>query len=313
MVRGPNYPNAELLGGYDEATFELSHIVEDFRFARNMLRRLGPEERRRFSAAGWAWGDTTNYGGAPEEIVEAQLPCVLETLGLDLSGCFHYEYTEGEVPEDSILADLLAPGGKPVSRADVDPGGYWEDVLVAELRGKAGEIRRLRRGLAGVKPDLTFYRARPNSETHERLRARHEGDAALFFLLPGELGMMQDSVHDGLFEWLIRDWEVRNGKRKPQARPQDRGRARALRRRRLARRLVPGRLRGALRLAAHKAGKDARGARNGRQGREHPEDPGLRRPALGPRPLRGRHRARKGPRKGARDPRPALRAPCSSP
>ena len=161
MVRGPNYPNAELLGGYDEATFELSHIVEDFRFARNMLRRLGPEERRRFSAAGWAWGDTSGYGGAPEEIVEAQLPCVLKTLGLDLSGCFHYEYTEGEVPEDSILADLLAPGGKPVSRADVDPDGYWEDVLVAELRGKAGEIRRLRRGLAGVKPDLTFYRARP--------------------------------------------------------------------------------------------------------------------------------------------------------
>ena len=51
-MRGPNYPNADLLGGYDEATFELSHIVEDFRFARNMLRRLGPEERRRFSAAG---------------------------------------------------------------------------------------------------------------------------------------------------------------------------------------------------------------------------------------------------------------------
>ena len=83
-MKALSYPNEELLGIWEEQYYEIAHIVEDFRFARDLLRRLGPEERRRFSAAGWAWGSNTGYGGPPEEIYDAQLPCVLEALGLDL-------------------------------------------------------------------------------------------------------------------------------------------------------------------------------------------------------------------------------------
>ncbi len=210
-MRRPHHPNAELLGNYDEWGFELAHIIEDFRFARNMLRRLGPEERYRFSVAGWSWGNNINYGGAPEEILDGQLASVLETLGLDLSGEFYWAYTEGELPEDGILRDLLRPDGRPLGKEDIDPPGvYSDDVLVAELRGDARELLRLYRGLLAVKPDLTVYHARLGSETHERLTERPGGALrALFFLLPGELGMLQHSAHDGLFEWLIRDWEVR--------------------------------------------------------------------------------------------------------
>jgi len=70
------YARAELLGLWDEAQGELSATVEDFRFARDMLRRVGEDERRRFSEAGWAWGDTSWTGGSPVEVFDGQLPSV---------------------------------------------------------------------------------------------------------------------------------------------------------------------------------------------------------------------------------------------
>lgn len=297
-MRPPRHPNTELLGNYDEWGFELTHIIEDFRFARDMLRRLGPEEHYRFSVEGWSWGNNINYGGAPEEILDGQLASVLETLGLDLAGEFFFAYTEGELPEDGLLTDLLRPDGKPLGKEDIDPPGVWsDDVLVAELRGRAREVRRLHRGLLAVKPDLTVYHARPGSETHERLTARPAGALqALFFLLPGELGMLQQSAHDGLFEWLIRDWEVRNGKRAPETRPKNRGRARALR--------GPARGPRAVGASPLTAGRAPGGPRDGRPGGHHAEDHRLRGLAQRPGGLLRRERARKGSGKEAFAARP---------
>ena len=237
-MRGLNYPNAELLGAYEEQAYEIAHIIEDFRFARDLLRRLGPGEHRRFSTAGWAWGSNTGYGGPPEEIYDAQLPCLLETLGLDLSGCFHFEYVEEAMREDGVLVDLLRPDGKPLEEEDYDPPQRWcEDILVAELRGAPAGLRRLERGLLAVKPDLVFYRARPGSPTDRRIKGQGRGrpddrgaamrPEAVFLLLPGELGEMQHTVQREFFEWLVRDWEVRHGKRKLEKRAQDGDRARA--------------------------------------------------------------------------------------
>lgn len=132
------YARAELLELWDEARGELSAAIEDFRFARSMLRRLGEEERTRFSETGWAWGDMTWTGGSPVEVFDGQLHSVLKTLGWDLSGEFYHQYVDDEpLGEVGVLADLLRPDGRLLAEEDYAPEGeYTEDVLVAEIRGR---------------------------------------------------------------------------------------------------------------------------------------------------------------------------------
>ncbi len=214
------YERAELAGIWDEARGELSAALEDFWFARSMLRRLGEEERRRFSEAGWAWGDTTYTGGSPVEVFDGQLPSVLRTLGWDLCGEFFYEYPEEPLAENGILSDLRRPDGRPIAEEDYAPDGAGfacEDVLVAEIRGDWAELARLRAGLSRVRPGLRFYRYRPDAE---RARELLPGGAVLI-ILGQEMGFWNEAVQGQLFEWLIREWEVRHGRRAPEAGAKD--------------------------------------------------------------------------------------------
>ncbi|MDP9438060.1 MAG: hypothetical protein M3P49_04860 [Actinomycetota bacterium] len=196
------YERAELLGLWEEAQGELSAAIEDFRFARDMLGRLGEEERERFSEAGWAWGDMSWTGGSLVDVYDGQLLSVLATLGWDLSGEFYHQYVEEGLGEATVLADLLRPDGKPLAEEDYDPpGAYTEDVLVVEIRGGWPELRRLRAGLARVEPDLRVYHHRPGSERAQQLRP----GGAMYLILSGEMGCWHDAVHHRLFEWLIRE------------------------------------------------------------------------------------------------------------
>ena len=57
-----SFARHELYGLYEEEAHELWAAVNDLYFAWSMLRRVGVEQRRRFSEAGWAYGDPSFYG-----------------------------------------------------------------------------------------------------------------------------------------------------------------------------------------------------------------------------------------------------------
>ena len=199
-----------------------------------MLRRVGVEERRRFSEAGWAYGDPSYYGDGLLEVYGGQLKSVLATLGWDLEAEFYYQYLEEEPGNAGVLSDLIRPDGQPVSARDYAPETSWtEEVLVVQFGGPEHELARLIRSLHRVQGELVFYRLDPASEDAQRLEGERPGHRTRYLILPAEMGGWHYTVHDELFESLIKAWEVDSGLRAPEAKSQDRNSPGALRRKHL--------------------------------------------------------------------------------
>lgn len=64
----------------EEQCYWLESALEDFYFARELLRRVGEKERARFNEVGWPYGDSSIYGYEGTEVIEAQLEAVVKVL-----------------------------------------------------------------------------------------------------------------------------------------------------------------------------------------------------------------------------------------
>lgn len=194
---------------YDEERYNLHAALEDFWYARRFLRRVGEEERERFSEAGWYYGDPSYFGGSVLEIHELQLSVVLHSLfGDAVSGELFLHYVDPDEKE-TFSEDVAACDGGPVvpsssPYAPADP----EEVMIVELRGEGwhvAELEAMIRRSEGEGTQTRFFRWRPGSERAGLLAGR----AHLLLLFGSELHAPQELVHDVLFEGLIRAWEVR--------------------------------------------------------------------------------------------------------
>lgn len=128
-------------GLHDETSYELHAILEDFWFARDLLRRVGDKERARFEEAGWAWGDPSIYGGDAVELWEHQLNTVLKTLGFSVRGTLFFEL-HPEHQEPTLAPQMIRENGRPVDTEELFPSPWIEEIFVAELSGSQSSWRR---------------------------------------------------------------------------------------------------------------------------------------------------------------------------
>ncbi|MEW6635353.1 MAG: hypothetical protein AB1425_00905 [Actinomycetota bacterium] len=197
---------------YEEEQHNLYAALEDLWYARAVLRRVGEEERRRFSESSWYYGDPSYYGGTILEIFDAQLATVLFTLfGEGFSGDLFYRYADGEEEVGDLVGELVALDDGPVVPEDsVYAPGDYEEILGLEVRASRRDIARLIeliRRSEGESPKTRLYRWRPGTDGAVSLGRDKD---AVVMLVAGELFASQELVHGLLFEKLVRAWEVHN-------------------------------------------------------------------------------------------------------
>lgn len=196
---------------YDEERYNLHAGLEDFWYARDFLRRVGEEERRRFSERGWYYGDPGYYGGSVMEVYDLQLSAILYSLfGDALAGELFDRYVDHDRPEDAMEREMVAcDGGPVVPAASTFSPNDPEELLIAEIRGEKRRVEDLEyliRRSEGESPRTRFYRWAAHSERADLLAGREH----LLLLFCSELYAPQELVRDGLFEGLIRAWEAGN-------------------------------------------------------------------------------------------------------
>lgn len=167
----------------DEDTDYLMAALEHHHWARSFLRRIGPDERRRFSDAGWPYGDPTCMGGSPEQLYDSQLESILAALFPGVLG-------DVVLTADDFGPDLLldAATGDPIGPDRLLPFD-WAVLATFNSRTRPA-LARLERGLRLARPKLTVFR--PNRPDYE------EGHAAAL-VLDAQWGP-DETIYHGLFE-----------------------------------------------------------------------------------------------------------------
>lgn len=199
-------------GLYDEAAHNLFYGLQDHHFARSMLRRVGKEERERFSELGWAYGDPSYvYGTDPMEVFLYQSNVVVKTLFGEGMSCDLVSFCSDEEELYEFLSDLrdedgLAQRSPPeeVSEADLygDAG-----VIACEVSGGAEDIWRLKRALRAAGLGGSFLHHAPESE-----RGKNADRRGHFLLLyDAEPYPERETIHHEIFDLLVRAWEAMRG------------------------------------------------------------------------------------------------------
>lgn len=177
----------------EEDTGYMMSALEHHHWARGFLRRVGPKARRRFSGAGWAYGDPTYMGGSPEQLYDSQLDSVLAAVFPRLTG--EVLIAVGEEIEPGLILD--AETGEPVDPEDGLPAGDW--VVFALFRGRtSADVAEFERGLKLSMPNRKVFRHRVEEPADEH-------NAVLVF--DAQWGP-EETIYHELFEGLIKAYEA---------------------------------------------------------------------------------------------------------
>jgi hypothetical protein len=201
------------LGGiFDEAAYNVFYGLEDYWYARNLLRRVGEEERSRFSELGWAYGDPSYvYGTDPVEVFRFQANAVAKTLFGEALSCDLLSFVSDEEELYAFLADLHDEEGLLAAGPfeELPEGALYGDagVILAEFTGEPETIWRLKWALkaSGLQGPVLHYD--PESERG----SGHERGSHFLLVYDTEAYPERETIHHELFESLIRAWEVMKG------------------------------------------------------------------------------------------------------
>ncbi len=234
----------------EDAGYMMS-ALEHHHWARGFLRRIDEPARRRFSDSGWAYGDPTYMGGAPEQLYDSQLDSVLVALFPRLTG--EVLIAVGEEIEPGLILD--AETGEAVDPEYGLPAVDW--VVFALFRGRTpADVAEFKRGLKLAMPNRKIFRRRVDEPAD-----RHNA----VLVLHAQWGP-DETIYYELFEGLIKAHEVlRIEEERPRA-------ERTRKRRREARKAFGEGPRGQARgrgrgLAGRRAARGRGGARRGRRPR----------------------------------------------
>ncbi len=177
----------------EDAGYVMS-ALEHHHWARGFLRRVDPEARRRFSDAGWAYGDPTYMGGAPEQLYDSQLDSVLAAVFPSLSG--EVLIAVGEEIEPGLILD--AETGEPLGDPEYGlPAVDW--VVFALFRGRTpADINEFERGLRLSMPEREIFRRRVDEPAD-----RHNA----VLVIDAQWGP-DETIYYELFEGLIKAREA---------------------------------------------------------------------------------------------------------
>lgn len=207
---------------YDEERMYLYSAIDDMRFARSFLRRLGQPERDRFSKVGFAYGDSSYFGHHPYEVYEEQLNNLLYTLfGDGFSGDL-ISVPVYDDDDNAVLADITTLEGGPI-QVEEDyyfAGADYEEVLITEIRAyatgqrptrqsrrkKLGELITALRRTHGEGYAPKLHRWHEESERLISLRDLDESTETVLFVNGCETYAATELLHETIFERLIRAW-----------------------------------------------------------------------------------------------------------
>lgn len=197
----------------DEERYNLHAALEDFHYARSFLRRIGEEERERFSECQWCYGDPSYYGsGSMLEVFDAQFAVLLYSLfGRAFEGELFCEYLDlhdtNGTPD--FFEEMAAVDGGPVvpNHSPVcPPAGLEEEIIIAEIRGcpeGLSRLLRLIRRAEGEGGATRLYRWLPHTERARLVRPKE----ALLLVYTSEVSRPDEVVRHQIFEKLIRAWK----------------------------------------------------------------------------------------------------------
>lgn len=187
---------------YEEMSFNLWYGLQDYMYARELVRGLGPEERGRFDEVGWTYGDPSMMNGDPTEVFcyQADEICKIlfgSALGLDLT----FLHSDDPALYD-LLATLRGPDGLPAGLEEEVLAEARGDsaVLIAELDGEPETVWRVRGALPQIASVPLVLHYDPASEPGLRAgpRERH-----IVLVYEGvELYPDREIVHERLFDAL---------------------------------------------------------------------------------------------------------------
>jgi hypothetical protein len=194
---------------HDEAAYNVHYGLEDYWYARHLLRRVGEEERSRFSELGWAYGDPSyGYGTDPFEVFRFQANVVAKTLfGYGVACDLHCFASDDEALWE-FLADLRDEDGLAAFADDEYPEGpgYGDSsLLAAEITGEGEAIWRLKGALRSRGARPVYY-----DPASERGRGYERG-THLLLLYDAEIYPERETIHHELFGLLIRAKEAMDG------------------------------------------------------------------------------------------------------
>ncbi len=188
---------------YEEMSFNLWYGLQDYWYARDLMRSLGPEERERFDEVGWTYGDPSMMNGDPTEVFCYQAREISTTLfGSALSLDLSFYYCEDEALHE-LLAMLRGPDGLPASEAGEEmlAEAHGESgVLIAELFGEPETIWRVRGALAEIARAPVALHYDPTSEPGLRAGPRERHIVLVYEEV--ELYPDREIVHHQLFDAL---------------------------------------------------------------------------------------------------------------
>lgn len=191
-------------GLHDEAVENLRCGLYDHDFARDLVRAVGPTERKRFADHGWAYGDPSAYYGTdPFEVMCYQAKVVVKTLFGEHCSCALHVCWEGNEYGEGLLWSLQDPDGHPVEEEDNASLCLDEEssVLVAEIGGDPETLWRIRGFLRAGKIDHLHFN--PYTEPGKG----YDRSTHLLLLYDMELYPERDTIHHELFALLIRAWK----------------------------------------------------------------------------------------------------------
>jgi hypothetical protein len=181
--------------------------LQDLRFARDMLRRVGESERARFEELGWAYGEPSVYDGDPIELFRFQASVVVKTLFGSSSDCDLFCHYLGYGETDGLLSELrdeaglaiyvLEGGGEETYHEEIE-----EMVLLVEIAGEPEAVWRVKGALRRRGFGPLHY------ATGGEYAAGRDRSEYLVLLFDSELYPEREVIHDRLFEELIGAWEV---------------------------------------------------------------------------------------------------------
>lgn len=196
-------------GLYDEAAHNLFYGLQDHHFARSMLRRVGKEERERFSELGWAYGDPSYvYGTDPMEVFLHQANVVVKTLFGEGMSCDLVSFCSDEEDLYEFLAGLRDEDGstqRSPSEEMSETGLYGDvGVIAFEVSGGAEDIWRVKGALRAAGLDGPFLHHAPESERGKNADRREH----FLLLYDAEPYPEREVIHHQIFDALVRAWEL---------------------------------------------------------------------------------------------------------
>jgi len=203
-----------MAGIWEESGINVWYGLQDHFYARELLRRVGPESpaAERFSEMGWAYGDPSYiYGTDPVEVFRHQAGVLAYTLfGNDIALDLLFFFSDEE-DLYRVLAEMRDEEGFAISPPCEEllefagAGAAYEDAatMIAEFTGEPELIWCLKGALraVGMKGPMLNHDARTE---------RRPGDNSSHFLLAYDCEPYpeREVIHHQLFDTLIHAWEA---------------------------------------------------------------------------------------------------------